>query len=325
MDRINIINNEVSLNIKRLGKSFYKRLQPNQSNNHYYRIYKDAVQTDSSCFLTIIVNDEKGRGFKIDGSLRKWWYGNRSIRDLDFYTFSECLDVLAKKLGITSHQLLDSGVTYLEIGGNIRLHRKYDFIIPSMISYPRLQKIHYTEQTTYFKSRNRTICSYDKVMEIYKHGGLSKTQYEKISKNIFVMRYEHKLTTPSGTNLRGKMNTLYKIKINWNFLIDDWEDNFRKIQFAQFQKPKLVDSNKFMTRTELKNFAIAIAVKNEGFGFFNNVINSRFNPNHKSQERKNLVEICKRSNVENSKEDVEFVLAAIKNKADKLKRKSREL
>ena len=48
-----------------------------------------------------------------------------------------------------------------------------------------------------------------------------------------------------------------------------------------------------MTRKELINYGFAMAAKEQGIDFFNNIVNAKFRRNHRSQERKNIIEICK--------------------------------
>ena len=57
-------------------------------------------------------------------------------------------------------------------------------------------------------------------MEMFKYKNSNKRIRDILCKSLFVMRFEIKLKTPSGTVLHDKINTLRSIDENWEFLID---------------------------------------------------------------------------------------------------------
>lgn len=320
MDKLNIINNEVILNPERFGIPFDTYLWKDGTEAKKYRIFKN--DSNQGNFLQLTLNN-RGRGFKIENSLRTWWFVN-TLQDFDYYSFCKCIKRLAKRLGIKKSELWNSGVTYLEIGGNVRLHRDYASIIPSMVAFPRLKRIPYSESTTYFKATNRQIIAYDKIMEMFSRKKINKRVCEKICETIFVLRFEVKLTTPSGTTVGDKVNTLYKIRDNWDFLIDYWVETFRKIKFLRYHKPFPVSNKEYMTRKELKNYGFAVAVKEQGLEHFHKIIDNQFRKNHKSQEKSNIAEICRKCSIEDFSEYQNHVTNAVIVKANKM-RKSKEL
>lgn len=320
MDKININNNEVILNPERFGIAFDTYFWKDGTEAKKYRIYKD--DSKAGHFLQLTLNS-RGRGFSIENSLRTWWFGN-TLQDFDYHSFCECVKHLAKRLGIKKSELWNSGVTYLEIGGNVRLHRDYAPIIPSMVAYPRLKRIPYSETTTYFKATNWQIIAYDKISEMYNRKKINKRVFEKICEKIFVLRFEVKLTTPSGTTLSDKVNTLYKIRNNWDFLIDHWKETFCKIKFLRYHNPSPIFSGEYMKRKELNNYGFALAVKEQGLEHFHNIINTHFRKNHKSQEKSNIAEICRRCSIEDFSEYQNYVTNAVILKANKM-HKSKEL
>ena len=320
MDKLKIISNEIFLNPERFGIPFDTYFWTDGTEAKKYRIFKDNSNEGNFLQLTLT---SRGRGFTIENSLRAWWFGN-TMQDFDYYSFCKCIKKLAKRLGIKKSELWNSGVTYLEIGGNIRLHRDYASIIPSMVAFPRLKRIPYSETTTYFKATNWQIIAYDKVAEMYNHKKISRRVWEKLSETIFFLRFEVKLTTPSGTTIGDKVNTLYKIRDNWDFLIDYWEKTFCKIKYLRYHNPKPLFKNEHMTRKELKDYGFAVAVKEQGLEHFHKIIDTRFRMNHKSQEKSNIAEICRRCSIEDFSEFQKHVTNAVILKANKM-RKSKEL
>ena len=326
MDNISISNYNISPDLNGLGKAFLIIPLKNETSDLKFKLYRHQNKCDEADpFLTIRVNDTT-QGIKINGSIRKWWFGKRSaVQDFDYKSFCLCIGTISKKLNISQLDFWESKVTYLEIGGSIKLKRKYEFIIPSMISFPRLGKAQFKNETVYFKGANYELIAYDKIKEIFKEKSNSKRLRDKICKGVFVMRFEIKLKTPSGTNLKHRVNTLLKIKNNWGFLINYWESTYSKIEFNKIQNPELISAKEHLTRRELKEYCVVLGVDSFGIEFINNIINTNFIKNHRSGERKHVLEICKKFEVKEFSQYKNEVFEAVNKKAQIMKRYSSDV
>lgn len=316
MDKITIRNKRIYLSRKSFGKHFDKIRCFDGSKKFKYRL--ENKNKDYS--LILIINNTK-RGFTVKGSIRKWWFGSRlAIRDFDYKNFNMCINELANAIGISKSKFWESGVTSLEIGGNIKLGAEYKHIISSMNSFPNLGQVTFMNQTKYFKGANYEVVAYNKLLEVFKKSNLKISTYKKIEKAIFILRFEVRLRKPSGTKLKSKINTLNGIKNNWLFLIDYWKETYEKISFNKIQNPKLVSKNEYLSRTELKEFCITLVAEHFGIGFLDNIVNVSCRPNHKSSEKKYIRDVCKKFETEDFDNYKNHVFDAVAKKAELMKR-----
>lgn len=216
MDRIIIKNKLIKLDLTTLGAPF-NVVPVYDTLNFKFKLYRNKSCSENESFLVISAN-ETFRGFTVSGSLRKWYFGkNKAVMDFDYNTFRHCIGILSKKLSVNQNDFWESNVHYLEIGGSIKLKRKYDCIIPSMASYPRLGKAQIKNETIYFKGINYELIAYDKLKEAFKGRNTDKRIRDIVTKGVFVLRFEVKLKCPSNTTLKDRVKTLNDIKNNWGF------------------------------------------------------------------------------------------------------------
>lgn len=318
MDKIIIKNDFIRLNLNILGRPF--NINPNyksNSLNYKFKLYRNHHYSEKDSFLVISANGN-AIGFTVSGSLRKWYFGNKNaVMDFNYKTFLHCIAILSSKLKVKQIDFWESKVTYLEIGGNIKLKRKYDCIIPSMSSYPRLGKAQIKDETVYFKGTNYELIAYDKIKEIFKDRASNKSIRDKINKGVFVLRFEIKLKCPSGTPLKNKVKTLNHIKNNWGYLIEYWKTSFLKIEMIQMQNPKLILKKEYATRRELKDFFSIMLINNVGVDSIYQIINSSVKD--KKQERNHFRNLLEKYEANTLSEYQKVVIEALQSKATRMK------
>lgn len=186
-------------------------------------------------FLEVrIVDRTKGNWIKIEGNLRKWKYGNKSaVRDLNYRDFIFCIGLIAKRLGVEEKYIWNLELTYVEMGGNIKLPRSYERFIPSLFSYPELALERWTESTVYFKGAKYSLIYYDKLKQLKDTNVVSSKVADKLIKRWFILRFEIKVNAKSGYRKRDFIQTLQSFEENWSDLLDDW--------FITFQRAKAID------------------------------------------------------------------------------------
>ena len=314
VDKIRFRNNEVTIDPIKLGRCFLE-----SSGWKRYRIYRDNDPEETYGFLVVEVYKFKG-GFSVDGNLRKFWFGqNTAVRDLDYASYVMCIKTIARLLGIKKSDLWNSHIPHVEIGGNVKLKRTYEFIIPSMISFPRLKRSKFEKQTTAFTGSKIKISAYDKTKEVLKTK--PKKFRETICKGVFVMRFEIQIKSPRYTSgMAGKMDTLEKIKENWNDIIDYWNSTYEKIEYSQIQNPQITSKTGNLSRRELKDFAFVKAVELLSMDYFENVIDQGFLPQKRSWEKKQLRLLCEKYRSENTNQYINHVQQELCRKAKRMKR-----
>ena len=89
----------------------------------------------------------------IEGNLRRWWFGIKSLNDLDYIDFKNALSLITKRLGIAESILYDFEVKKIELGANIKLPSSSAPIIQMFMSYPKLQRKSYEKGSVYFTGK----------------------------------------------------------------------------------------------------------------------------------------------------------------------------
>lgn len=324
MDRIVIKNKYIKLDLTTLGNPF--NVVPcliSDSLNFKFKLYRNQTYSDKDSFLVISAN-ETYKGFTISGSLRKWYFGkNKAVMDFDYNTFRHCIGILSKKLNVNQYDFWESNVTYLEIGGSIKLKRKYDCIIPSMTSYPRLGKGQIKNETIYFKALNYELIAYDKLKEVFKDRNTEKKIRDIVTKAVFVLRFEVKLKCPSNTTLKNKVKTLNHIKNNWGFLIEYWRNAYLKIEMVQVQSPTLILKKQYASRRDLKDYFSVMLINKIGVDSIYQIINSSVRD--KKEERDHFINLLEKFEANTLSEYHQVVKDAVEQKAKIMKRFSSDI
>lgn len=314
MDNITIRKEYYNLKTKNLGKPFnVSKDTDGFSENYKYKLFRRKEHDPTDAYLTIIINDSRS-GFTISGSIRKWWFSKKAIcRDFNLQTFCDCIETLAVKLQVTIDDFWYCKVTKLEIGGTIKLPRKFENLVSNMVSYPRLKSTNYANETKKFVGNNYNVIVYDKGKEASDTKTVDEKVMSKINEVFYIVRFEIQLKKPSGTALRGRMNSLENIKENWDFLIEYWEETFHKIEIIPIQSPKLLLEK--YSRRELKNFLCVFVASKFGLDFIFNNINSFKTYRKRSAEKRHFKELCCLYKSEENLHVQKNVLDAVKRKA----------
>lgn len=307
-----IRNNSCHLSTKKLGSVANKT----ERGSVKYRLYKNKNSSYEDYSLRVIVNNR--RGFIIDGSLRKWWFGSKNaVQDFNLSSFCKCVELLSKRLGVESEEIWHSNISSVEIGANVKLSRDYEFIIPAMSSYPRLQRSSYKNTYVSFPGTKTRIVAYDKTKEVLKNS--SKKVREAICSKIFVLRFEIRLSPNQFTGISQDVNSLFKIKSNWNLLVGYWVSTYTKIEFNPLAKFHASFDENSLTRTNMKNFALAKLIELVGLEYFENVVISNFRSSKRSQEKRYVRDICLAFSQESQQDYLSFVMNAIEEKASRMR------
>lgn len=324
MDRIVIKNKYIRLDLTALGNPF--NVVPSKFSDNLnckFKLYRNKSHSENESFLVISANDTYS-GFTVSGSIRKWYFGkNKASMDFDYNSFRQCIGILSKKLKVKQYDFWESNVTYLEIGGSIKLKRKYDCIIPSMASYPRLGKAQVKNETVYFKARNYELIAYDKLKEVFKGKNFNKRIRDILIKSVFILRFEVKLKCPSNTPLRDKVKTLNHIKNNWGYLIEYWSNAYQKIELVQIQSPTLILKKEYTTRRELKDYFSVMLLNIIGVDSFYQIINSSVRD--KKEERDHFTNLLEKFGANTLSDYHGVVKEAVVQKAKIMKRYSTDI
>ncbi len=279
IDYILIKNSKIKLDVSNFGEYYNESKKKDGSKNHKYKIYKKDLSvfevededelrdyTLYDSYLILTVNTIKG--FEIRGSIRRWWYSSVSANaDLNYSSFCKCVKLLAKKIGVKENDLWNSNVSVVEIGGNLTLKPKFKNIIGVFESYKGRNRFGDRRYSVYFQVKNNAeeIILYDKIIQLYRREKkINGNVKNKLLKNVFILRFEVRINTPSKSRYKEYINPLRGIKENWELLIDNWEHTFKSITIIDQSPPTIPKDKKCLNRTDLKNYFMQLGIQTYG-------------------------------------------------------------
>lgn len=192
--------------------------------------------SDSS--LSLRIYEQTGL-VTIRGSLRKWWYGSNSFRDLTSTHFNEALIQLSKSLNMPYAQLREASFSQCEIGLNVRVRIPPQDIEKRILKYGRLcleKRESIAETTLYFKGVDKTLVLYDKGKERFDMGGDSiKKLSQALARNgIYYLRIEFRLKDKKAfmDHGLGKINNLGSLGDNYRDLYLFWAQELSHLKMV---------------------------------------------------------------------------------------------
>lgn len=208
--------------------------------------------------ILVRVNIKTGK-ISIEGSLRKWMFGENSLLDLDRKTFKKCVSKLAAALNMPFSDFGQWKITQCEIGLNIRVRESCKNIVPSFIEYGRMcDAINWghKNETQYFIGSDKKFIAYDKAEEIVANTKGRKHIVQK--RHIFrvlanhgyhFLRMEFKLFDHRSFCLHnlGHIENVADIYTNWENLYEFWTYEVSKLLlFTHIDYSKTKDEKEYL-------------------------------------------------------------------------------
>lgn len=229
---------------------------------HYVHVYN----WNRTEYLEVRIFERlEGNKIRMEGNLRKWIYGNKSaVGDLDYKDFSFCIHLIAKRLGVEERWIWNLEITYLEMGGNIKLPRCYERFIPGLISYPELTLERWTESTVYFNGAKYSLIFYDKLKQLQNTNVISAKVANKLINKWFVLRFEIRVNAKSGYRKKDCIQTFQSIRENWDHLLDDWFRTFKKAKPLDLFSDSIEVKKGSLTKRQAINYSCFLWINEKG-------------------------------------------------------------
>ncbi len=223
--------------------------------------YKIPYDKDYDKNFLYVTRRSNSNLITISGNLRTWVFGDlNAYRDLCYGDFLKVLKRMELRTGIPLGVIYEANIKYIEIGGNVKLNREHENIIPALISYPNRNRINYGKETVKFPGKKFDVIVYDKLKE--RGRKIKKSLLDKVVKNNLSLRIELKIKSRSGApeEIKDKIQSFYTIKDNWDELVDYWVQVLHNIDYIDtFSTLKNIEE-KSLTTKELKEYLIFVAM-----------------------------------------------------------------
>jgi len=219
------------------------------------------------------VKDEFTIGF--NGSIRKWYFGSNTRKDLNYSEFLDCIKLLSIKIGLREIDLWKAKITQLESGITLLLKSYLKGIMNCLAKYRNFSR-EIEKTTLYFKGKrnkdgmdsNYKIKCYEKNLEMNKN---NKSFFDNpikmnVLKKFLFLRTELDVKKVSGVNFfKEKANTLEKIKNNWNEINLELIKRFEAIQFVDLISEEKVIDVTILGKRDYKKYMQFENIKKNGF------------------------------------------------------------
>ena len=184
------------------------------SDNRKLKIIKEYYLRDlETGGHTLKVQIDERQRIHIYCSLRKWLYGECSIKDLNHQDFLKSVEKLAKAFNLPFLSLLNyEGLTGVEIGYNIITEESCDLIIPKICKYGKIKHSNNFDdknETLYKNGSDKNFKIYDKAKELWDTEGI------KIKGNLTRVEVEMKDSDSFNRYRLGKLKSLADISQKW--------------------------------------------------------------------------------------------------------------
>jgi hypothetical protein len=237
----------------------------------YYHYFKRIVYSRKNrAFLFLQLRYDANKDvfrLRINGSLRKWYFGGNTRNDLTKLQFIDCIKLLSIKIGISLQDLLKAKVTKLESGVTLLLDKKFMGLNDCFVRFGSFHKI-YEDSTLYLRGTNYSIVSYEKLLEINKKdlsikGNRTKTN---VLKKYNHFRFEIKVNKVSGVTFYKKnASTLKELMYNWNVMILQLHLYVNNIDFVDFISPDRIIDFPNLSNLDKKKYLKFKEIQKNGF------------------------------------------------------------
>lgn len=296
-----------------------------------YTFYSRKVnRVKKKAFLTISLrydDEEDVLRVRIKGSIRNWYYGENTKKDLKLSELKYCVKLLSIKIGVSEETLLNARVTRFENGINFFIRHEYHELSRCFINHRNFKR-RVDGTSMYFdgkvnKSRNENnynIIIYEKLCEITKKDKALNAKPEVIAarKKLILLRFEIKIKKISALAFYKKnANTVQKIISNWEKIKVELFKRFKIIRFVDLiSEKKNMDDTK-LNKRDLKIFEQFKATNKDNF----HEEFEKFNATNTSTNRSTKLKLFIKNYemfLDKKKDYKEMVLSAFEDKLDKL-------
>jgi hypothetical protein len=297
---------------KHLTPEFFrnKHFVWNKGINDYTFKLKNPENMTSS-YLEIVCahinSDEKKVFFQIRGSLRKWWYGDMSVKDFSKKDYEDAISLLFDILAVSKRKMKYFCIARIEVGMNIFIKTPCSEILSRIVGFTKNKSKPYSRNSYEgtgivfeTKTNGNFLKLYDKVKEIsknFKKNSLIK-DFKEESQAQFLKDY-------TGKNiLRIEFTLAMRSKIKKELGFDNLEDSvshfdtsysyfweqIKNIQFGDvFNKIQTLKRPIENYKEVLIHFA-KIGMNISGIEFVNEIIKQIKNRNVRRKVRKLFAE-----------------------------------
>jgi hypothetical protein len=185
-----------------------------------FRLYRKNEIGENDWHLIVSVKETYG-GWKIlvTGSVRKWYFGKFTFRDLTRIDFENCVDLISDRLGLEKDVLWGAKTYVGEISLTMKMKPEMRFFLKNLVSYKTFDVMRVGDDTLKFFGDAKSLKFYNSGAKIWKERNFGKGKIEKLQSLYFVI-FRVEATIKDLSHVENGMEELLgtpgKILKNWN-------------------------------------------------------------------------------------------------------------
>lgn len=311
MDNIKIVFNDVKLSRKKLeefqmGNNPYIRANNIQENLYgknvvvaCFNVYYDAIITEDiedKPYMRLVYRESKeGTYLEIQNSIRKWFLGKRSIKEISFNKFEFCMQHLSDIIFKDQDVIFDGNLRRIEIGKTLKISNDFGTrLLFNTFSHKNYKKrLNYPLETLYFMTEDgkNNVKIYDKGLEMKKKKLFRPDFYRLFSKKWMLIRIEHTIQVSTNSFFRAKnIKTVRDFFIQKEEIIDYWIKQITSLEYLELINEKELDFLKTKKRNVYYEFLICKGVERIGLdGLYGLLQKLEENPNRRYKIKNTLI------------------------------------
>ena len=210
-------------------------------NDYKFKLYNSKNLTSS--YLTIVCQHINSAGkpkhFSIDGSIRKWWFGDKSLKDLSIMDYADAINSVFEILEIPQKDRKYFVISRIEIGMNVFVKLPCYEILNRIIGYKSISysRNAYKTGIVYKSATKIGIKMYDKIEEISKDfknkriKSFDEAQFLKENKEKNALRIEFTPKEPAKIKKELGFNDLENSTVHFDKFYSYFWEQLQHIQY----------------------------------------------------------------------------------------------
>lgn len=159
-----------------------------------YLLFRNVVRTEKDWYLSVFVKDIGGRkSINIVGSIRKWYFGRQTFRDLTKEDFVNCIDLIGKRLGLTENEIWGAKTMNGEVSLSLILGSDMKFFLNSFVDYKGFEVMRRGNTYLAFLGNSKALKFYNAGRKIWKEKGMTEEKMNWIESHFLRFRVEAKI------------------------------------------------------------------------------------------------------------------------------------
>lgn len=181
-------------NAKNLSFEKLIRTKTNFDFGKKHLLFRNDERTENDWHLSVFIKQEGSRkSLYILGSIRKWFYGKHTFRDLTKEDFVECIDLITERLGLSENEMWGAKTMNGEISLSLILKSDMAFFLNTFVDYKGFEPLRRGSSYLAFLGNAKTLKFYNAGRKIWKEKGFSEEKMNRIESYFLRFRVEVKI------------------------------------------------------------------------------------------------------------------------------------